>query len=149
MSLVDSSSAAVRPSAADRRRVLVVEDDDVVRQLIVRILSRGQMEVVEEARSDTAIAVLQEDEIAAVVLDLMILPSGGKMVLQWMERNRPDLVPRTVVVSAASPNQIEEAIQGRNCFCLPKPFEVAELASLVESCAGPGPRLESDRPQRR
>jgi hypothetical protein len=65
----------------------------------------------------------------------MILPSGGSAVLAWMELNRPDLLERTVVVSAASPMEIERATTGRPCRCLPKPFDIQELASAVTSCA--------------
>lgn len=132
--VADERSAGSNESA-DRRKILVVEDDEVIRCMIVRILSRERMDVLERTRSDEAIAILAAERVEAIVLDLMILPSGGSDVLAWMELNRPDLLERTVVVSAASPKEIERAITGRPCRYLSKPFDIQELASAVISCA--------------
>lgn len=131
---VDDAGSAGLTSAADNRRILVVEDDDAIRRLIASVLTRERMEVIEETRSDEAIAMLESQPFGGVVLDLMILPGGGRAVLAWMERNQPHLIERTVVVSAAAPREIESATNGRACRCLPKPFDIRELASLVRVC---------------
>lgn len=107
----------------------------MIRRLIVSLLERERMEVLEETRSDRAIAVLEEAQIAAIVLDLMILPGGGRSVLDWIEGKRPDLLPRTVVVSAVSPAEIEQVTKGRPCRSVPKPFDIAELIEMVIICA--------------
>ena len=129
------NTASEQSSPGRPTRVLVVEDDDAIRRLIASLLERERMEVIEETRSDRAIAVLEEAQFAAIILDLMILPGGGRSVLDWMERKRPDLLPRTVIVSAASPTQIERVTKGRPCRSVPKPFDIAELIEMVMTCA--------------
>lgn len=117
---------------APPKRLLLVEDDHVIRRMIAAVLTRKGFSVFHETQSDRAIERLAGEEFDAVLLDLMILPAGGNSVLGWMEAERPELLRRTLVVSAATPQVVEQTVAGR-CGALLKPFDIDVLAAEVAS----------------
>lgn len=118
-----------------RGRVLIAEDDPSVRSLVQVILQREGFEVETACNGSEAIASLGSKEFDAIVLDLMMVPVGGVGVLEHMVAHQPSALEHTVVLSAAHPRFVEGVVEGKPCRYVPKPFDIADLVTAVESCS--------------
>jgi CheY-like chemotaxis protein len=114
-------------------RVLVVDDNKVIRQLIRVNLELEGFEVVTAADGAECLDVVQRARPDVVTLDVVMPRLDG---IRTAARLRAD--PRTrhigiAIISACSQVEVERgAAVGVDAF-LAKPFEPAELVSLVEA----------------
>lgn len=114
--------------------VLVVDDDPDIRRLITRVLDRAGYTTTEASDGQEAIERLGREDFAAVVLDLMMPRVDGFGVVSHMIENRPDMVEKTVVVTAFPKAAAKERLH-HLCSVLSKPFDIQELLAVVKSCA--------------
>lgn len=113
------------------RRVLVVDDDPAIREIMAVLLRRDGVAVDIAQDGEKAIALLAENDYAAVVLDLIMPRLDGYGVIEFM-RSRGLTTP-IVVVSAVTdeppadldPQLVRVAIQ--------KPIEPRELRTVVKA----------------
>lgn len=110
-----------------RRRVVVVEDDEDIRDLVVELLSGQGFETVGYPDGAAALAGLRRPgaDPAVILLDLEMPGMTG-----WEFRRAQLADPRlasipVVVASAADTSSIDADAY------LPKPFETAELCSVL------------------
>ena len=115
--------------------VLVVDDNEATCTLITALLHRDF--VVETAHEGMgAIAKLKSRQYSAILLDLLMPRVDGYAVLDFLRAERPDLLPRTIVVTASlAPRELQRVRTYEICEVLAKPFEVDALQSLVRRCA--------------
>ena len=114
--------------------VLVVDDEPAIVALIDRCV-RDVMTVETAASGSEAIRMLAaRPDIDVVCCDMMMPDVSGIEVWQWIARERPDLIPRTLVISGgAFTDSARVFIQEHNPPLLSKPFSVKEIRSrLVE-----------------
>jgi DNA-binding response OmpR family regulator len=120
------------------KSALVVDDDPIIRNLIATLLRRREIASEQAANGDEAIALLATGDAAArysvVILDMMMPKSSGWDVLSFLERERPALLPRVVIVSAAGESMLEPSSTRGRCV-LHKPFNADELYAVVASCS--------------
>ena len=125
--------------AVDRRAVLVVDDEPAVRELVVGVLSDEGYEVVEAVDGAEAIQALDTQRppaghLSVVLLDMMLPRVDGAAVLRHLTE-RGDSVP--VVAMSASPQHLAVAAASGAQVTLAKPFDLAELLTVVERCCAP------------
>jgi CheY-like chemotaxis protein len=112
-------------------RILVVDDNKVIRQLIRVNLELEGFEVVTAADGAECLDVVHQVRPDAVTLDVVMPRLDG---VRTAARLRAD--PRTrdlpiAIVSASSQYEVDAGFDAGVDAFLPKPFEPAELVSLV------------------
>ncbi len=89
------------------RTVLVVEDDELQRENICELIGNGTAHVITAASGEEALARLQEETCACVVLDLMLPDTSGFDLIRRLRRDYRDLP--IIVYTAKDLNADEEA----------------------------------------
>lgn len=123
-------------SNTEKSYVLVADDNTETCTLLKALLQRDflieiatdGMEAVERTRTR---------RYAAVLLDLRMPQHDGFVILDHLKATQPDLLKSVIVVTAASPREIERARSYGPCAIVSKPFDVDKLLALVKRCANP------------
>ena len=115
-------------------RVLVVDDDASIRKLIIAALKRYGYEFSEAGNGKEALSLMRSEKPDVVVLDLMMPIASGWDVLQArMDDPALSTIP-VIIVSANRDPELSTAVDKGICAFLPKPFDIAALSALVQSC---------------
>jgi CheY-like chemotaxis protein len=114
-------------------RVLVVDDNESIRRLVTRVLQRHDIDVEEAVDGEDALQKLEEAHYDTVVLDLMMPRQSGYDVIKTLQRMRPELLKRTVVMTAAAARMDHELLKDVQAV-VSKPFAITDLADVVENC---------------
>ena len=117
-----------------RERVLVVDDDVAIRTLLGAALQlRGYVcEAVPDG--DGAIQALNQ-ECSVILLDLLLPRTNGFEVIRFLKANRPEMLKRTIVMTAVQERTIRDFSDGELCFALfRKPFDIFALLDSVKDC---------------
>ena len=117
-------------------RVLVCEDDSAIRTLVELLLRRSGYSVDVTTDGSAAIDALARHIYDAVVLDLLMPCTSGYEVLEFLRKNRPQLLSR-VIVTTAFPKAFGEDFP--IAALVHKPFDIEELESLVRRTASDTP----------
>jgi len=127
-------------SKPDKPFVLLVDDNEATCTLVTAILQRDfNVEVASDGLE--ALDKLKTGNYGAVVLDLRMPQLDGFGVLDSIKANRPELLRRILVLTAAlSPRELDRAKSYEICGVVAKPFDVDELLAAVKSCVDPGSR---------
>jgi CheY-like chemotaxis protein len=123
-----------RMSGTTLPRVLVADDESSIRLLVSRVLKRAGFEPVEATDGQDAIEHLDAGEYDVLVLDLMMPRVDGFGVVEHLIETQPRMMEKTVVMTAFPKAAAKERLH-HLCCIISKPFEVAELVSLVRECA--------------
>ena len=115
-------------------RVLVADDDQAIRQLVCTIVRRERLIVDCVADGHEAIQHLEKHEYSVILLDLMMPRVDGFGVIEHIRKNPPSQKPVILVITAYADQKFKEVDPGLVAGVLRKPFEVADLGSLVRLC---------------
>lgn len=112
---------------------LVVENDAGTRKLLDVLLSRVGLDVDRVASGDDGLIALQHVRYDVLLVDLQLPGRNGTQLLEWLGGERPSMLARTVVVSSASPAQLE-ALRERwpVVRTIRKPFELGEILEVTQ-----------------
>lgn len=116
------------------KRVLVADDDQSIRQLVCTIVRREDLEVDSVADGLEAIEKLKTEEYSVILLDLMMPRLDGFGVIEYLRDNPPAHKPVILVVTAYADQKFKDVDPGIVAGVLRKPFEISELAGLVQLC---------------
>ncbi|HKO92843.1 MAG TPA: ATP-binding protein [Polyangiaceae bacterium] len=120
--------SAERPS---RGRILVVEDDVLVRQTLIRILSRDGYDVTAVADGEEALAVVKTtEELACVVTDISMRRMAGDVLASQLSTSHPRL---PVVIISGNRTPAPAADTGAPRQFLPKPVSANALSQAIQS----------------
>lgn len=120
----------------DKPCVLLVDDNEATCTLVTALLQRDFRTDVCGDGAD-AIEKLKTGEYAAVVLDLLMPPPNGYDILDTLLKLRPEMLKRTVVVTAAlSPRERARLKNYPIADLIAKPFDVEVLLAAVKKCGG-------------
>jgi DNA-binding NtrC family response regulator len=112
--------------------VLIADDDELLRQLMQRALESRGFSVLAVTDGDAALAALAAapDDIAVVVIDLVMPPHGGLETLARLLEIRPGL---GVVLTSGLPPEKEVSllVAKQRAVFLKKPFAPEALRSAV------------------
>jgi CheY-like chemotaxis protein len=115
---------------------LVVENDSGTRKLLDVLLSRVGLEVDLVPTGSDALIVLQHVHYDVILLDLLLPGKSGLEILSWLAEEQPHMLARAVVLSSASPAQLD-AVRERwpEVRTIRKPFELGEVLEVTQSIA--------------
>ena len=116
-------------------RVLVADDDQSIRQLVCTIVKRERIAVDCVADGAQAIEHLQQHEYTVILLDLMMPRVDGFGVIQYLKEHPPAVKPVVLVITAYADQKFKDVDPDIVAGVLRKPFEVADLGSVVRQCA--------------
>lgn len=113
------------------RRVLVVDDDPAIREIIALLLRRDGVDVDIAEDGERANAMLDKNEYAAVLLDLIMPRLDGHGVIAFMKAR--GITTPIVVVSAATDERSYELDPQLVRVRIQKPIEPRELRTVVKA----------------
>jgi DNA-binding response OmpR family regulator len=139
-----------RPSTADARRILVVEDEPAIRQLVRLHLSRAGYEVSEARDGIEALARVRARPPDLIILDVMMPGMDGFQVLEALRGDPSTIeIPIVMLTAKGSSDHVRRGWQKGADFYMPKPFNPAELRSVVDRLAAVSGTPENPAPLRR
>ena len=118
------------------RRVLVVDDDQSVRRMLAAVLRQQGLFVDEADGGAAAIECLSNGGgYAVILLDLLMPELDGFAVLRQLAILDPQPAPVVLVLTGADARTIDRLDSQRIHGIVRKPFDAAEIASLVAACS--------------
>jgi len=124
--------------------VLVVDDEPIVREVVVKYLSREGYRTLEAADGNTAKEIVEREQPSLVVLDLMLPGTDGLELCSWI-RKRSDLPLIMLTARGEEADRIVGLELGADDY-VTKPFSPRELVARVRTVlrrAGPAaPKVE-------
>jgi len=118
----------------EKPRVLVADDDQSIRQLLCTIVRRERFEVDCVADGAEAIAKLEQNSYAVILLDLMMPRVSGFDVIEHLKQHPPAVKPVVLVITAYADQRFKEVDASIVAGVLRKPFEIADLGGIVRLC---------------
>jgi CheY-like chemotaxis protein len=109
----------------EQRRVLIVDDNEHARTFAASVLARAGYAVTEAGDPALAVEALEGKPFSAIILDLK-MPHDGVSMLDYIGENLPDLLPRTIILTAP----VNRTVWG----ALTKPFQPEPLLAAVKDC---------------
>jgi two-component system response regulator AtoC len=116
-------------------RILVVDDEREMCALLEAGLGKRGFEVASSSSGDAALAILDENDFDAVVVDLNMPGISGLDVSAWMAANRPD-TPVVVITAFGTLETAVAAIRAGAYDFVTKPFEVEAISLTLTRAVG-------------
>ena len=113
-------------------RVLVVEDDTKIRTFLLDGLRGEGFEVIGVGRGVEAIEAVRSDDVAAIVLDLMLPDIDGLSVVERL-RSGGDETPILILSAKRSVDDRVRGLRSGGDDYLIKPFSFAELVVRLQA----------------
>lgn len=128
------------PARSDRgagRRVLVVDDEENVCDVVARALQNHGYTVDTVGDGQSALDRIEEHAYDAVLTDVsMPGPYKGVDLYDRVAEDRPELAQRIVFLTGHRHDDVLEAqIEARGGRCIEKPFDIRDLARVVNDVA--------------
>ena len=117
-----------------QRDVLLVDDDQATRRLFEHVLARVGLTVVTAVDGVNALEVLATHQVDTIVLDLMMPRMSGFELLDRLMEERPGILKRCIVLSAASLQWVNKASERPVWSVLRKPVDLDVLVQAVLDC---------------
>jgi signal transduction histidine kinase/CheY-like chemotaxis protein len=134
---------APAPAGQPRRSLLLVDDDPEVLKSLARMLDPA-FDVTTATSGTQALDALEARERFDVILcDIMMPETSGLEVLDVLEEEQPELLPRVFLMTGGTPGVEREArARARDVPILGKPFDLNDLLRLLDerenACAETG-----------
>lgn len=131
------------------RRVLVVDDELVVRDIVATVLKLQGYEVDTANDSSDALEFIARTHYDVVLTDLLMPGElDGMGLLNRIRETWPDLAPRVVIMTGKIEHQTFRDLDKLGLKYLTKPFDIRELARIVNQvvATSPGPEGEGAAP---
>ena len=116
-------------------RLLVVDDELEMCALLEAGLSRRGFTVTSRTSGDAALALLDETDFDAIVVDLNMPGTSGLDVASWVAANRPD-TPVVVITAFGSLETAVAAIRSGAYDFVTKPFEIEAIGLTLGRAVG-------------
>lgn len=112
----------------------MADDDITIRQLVCTLIRRDGYFVDCATDGQEAVTFLQEQEYAVILLDLMMPRLDGFGVIDYLKAHPPRTKPVVLVITAYADQRFKEVDPAIVSGILRKPFEIAELGSIISLC---------------
>lgn len=110
--------------------VLIVEDDANLREALFDTLSSDDQPVLTADNGTTALNILENEFVGLIVSDMQMAPMDGATLLGKIRERHPTL-PTIVMTAHATIESAVDVMRNGALDYLEKPFEAAELRSVV------------------
>ncbi len=129
-----SAQAAISASGP----ILLIEDEPSVIAFLRAALERKGYAVVNASSGEEGLQRLSSGQYAGVISDIRMPGAvNGAEVHAWIQKNRPELKARIILISGDTANSETQAFLARSGTpCIEKPFRVQQLISVVEKTFG-------------
>ncbi len=114
--------------------VLVVDDEPTIRALVAKIVERSGLPVDTACDGSDAIAKMEANHYAVIVVDLMMPVVDGFGVIDYV-RNMKGPRPAVIVASATDPAVLRQLDGTVVHSIIRKPFEIDVLGDLIAAAA--------------
>jgi CheY-like chemotaxis protein len=118
--------------------ILVIEDEPSVIAFLRAALERKGYSVDDAASGAEGLDRLAKGRYAGVISDIRMPGSvNGAEVHAWIQKNKPELKSRIILISGDTANSETQALLARSGTpCIEKPFRVQQLITIVEKTFG-------------
>jgi DNA-binding response OmpR family regulator len=117
-----------------RKRALLLDDDAAMRRLVSLLLKRAGYVVDPVTSGNDAIDAIENQQYAAILLDLMMPLEGGMTVIRYLRENAPAMLRRVIVITGA-PDAVVDPIRNEIFAVVRKPFAHEELIATAKNLA--------------
>jgi DNA-binding response OmpR family regulator len=118
--------------------ILLIEDEPSVTAFLRAALERHGYAVANAASGAEGLSMLSGGKYSGVISDIR-MPGivNGAEVHAWIQKNRPELCARIILISGDTANSETQAFLAQSGTpCIEKPFRVQELMTVVEKTFG-------------
>ncbi|RYE85155.1 MAG: response regulator [Myxococcales bacterium] len=113
-------------------RILIIDDEPMLAAALQRVLARASCDSVFVTSGRAGLEAVLADEPDLILCDLGLPDLPGLGLLEALELQRPELIPRLIFMTGGAPSAREAAAIARHgLVVLEKPFSPAELLALV------------------
>ena len=118
--------------------ILLIEDEPSVIAFLRAALERRGYSVVNAASGSEGLKRLSDGRYAGVISDIRMPGNvNGAEVHAWIQKNRPELRARIILISGDTANNETQTLLAQSGTpCIEKPFRVKQLMSVVEKTFG-------------
>ena len=118
--------------------ILVIEDEPSVIAFLRAALERKGYSVVDAASGAEGLERLTKGTYAGVISDIRMPGTvNGAEVHAWIQKNKPELQNRIILISGDTANSETQALLAcSKTPCIEKPFRVQQLITIVEKTFG-------------
>jgi CheY-like chemotaxis protein len=118
--------------------ILVIEDEPSVIAFLRAALERKGYSVASAASGAEGLDRLSNGRYAGVISDIRMPGAvNGAEVHAWIQKNKPELKSRIILISGDTANTETQALLARSGTpCIEKPFRVQQLITIVEKTFG-------------
>ena len=125
-------------TARETAPILLIEDEPSVIAFLRAALERKGYSVAHASSGAEGIKQLARGSYAGVISDIRMPGAvNGAEVHSWIQKNRPELGAKIILISGDTANSETQALLARSGTpCIEKPFRVHQLMSIVEKTFG-------------
>jgi DNA-binding response OmpR family regulator len=118
--------------------ILLIEDEPSVTAFLRAALERHGYAVANAASGAEGVNMLSGGKYSGVISDIRMPGTvNGAEVHAWIQKNRPELCARIILISGDTANSETQAFLAQSGTpCIEKPFRVQELMTVVEKTFG-------------
>ena len=118
--------------------ILLIEDEPSVIAFLKAALERKGYSVVDAASGAEGLERLADGRYTGVISDIRMPGAvNGAEVHAWIQKNRPELGSKIILISGDTANsETQELLARSGTPCIEKPFRVHQLISVVERTFG-------------
>lgn len=120
------------------RPILLIEDEPSVTAFVRAALERKGYAVIPASSGSEGLNQLENGSFGGVISDIRMPGTvNGAEVHAWIQRHRPELKSRIILISGDTANSETQALLATSGTpCIEKPFRVQQLLSIVERTFG-------------
>lgn len=120
------------------RPILLIEDEPSVTAFVRAALERKGYAVIPASSGSEGLNQLENGSFEGVISDIRMPGTvNGAEVHAWIQRHRPELKSRIILISGDTANSETQALLATSGTpCIEKPFRVQQLLSIVERTFG-------------
>jgi CheY-like chemotaxis protein len=129
---------SAHPALSTKLPILLIEDEPSVIAFLRAALERRGYAVVDAASGEEGLKRLSKGRYAGVISDIRMPGAvNGAEVHDWIQKNRPELKSRIILISGDTANSETQTFLAQSGTpCIEKPFRVQQLIAAVEKTFG-------------
>lgn len=129
---------SAQPALSRKLPILLIEDEPSVVAFLRAALERRGYAVVDAASGEEGLKRLWKGRYVGVISDIRMPGAvNGAEVHDWIQKNRPELKSRIILISGDTANSETQTFLAQSGTpCLEKPFRVQQLIATVEKTFG-------------
>jgi DNA-binding response OmpR family regulator len=118
--------------------ILLIEDEPSVTAFLRAALERHGYAVANASSGAQGLDMLNDGKFSGVISDIRMPGAvNGAEVHAWIQKNRPELCARIILISGDTANSDTQAFLAQSGTpCIEKPFRVQQLMTIVEKTFG-------------